>query len=160
MIDLDALSVKLADITGDATKLAIAIAVIERASDAFRADSAWRSRVSRHIMLTPAVIENCLRELADAELIDLARRVEVTRRCHTPDALSRSAAVPHSALPDRAERSEAKRVGESASRERTELAKRSDAQEQQLSMDAAQLRDASDVLGSAKPKRRVKPSSL
>lgn len=79
MIELGALASQLSELTGDAVKVAIVLMDTERASAHLRADVAWRERVGRTIVLSPAVIEKALRELADAELISLTRRVEISR---------------------------------------------------------------------------------
>lgn len=75
MIDVRALVLALPDLTGDASKVGVFMSLLENAE--LRADAAWRAHVGRALVLSPAVIEKALRELADAQLIELSNRVNV-----------------------------------------------------------------------------------
>lgn len=66
------------ELTSEAVRVAVFLLAV-RASGIgeLRCDAQWRSATARLLLLSPAVIEKALRELADAELIALSGRVHV-----------------------------------------------------------------------------------
>jgi hypothetical protein len=73
MIELTALNAALAELTGDAVKVALVLMQMPRESPEMCVDLSWRARTARELSTHVKIVERSLKELSDAGLCELSR---------------------------------------------------------------------------------------